>query len=36
MMKKFKDEKFYGPIIIREKGHIVIIKEAREDLKLKK
>jgi hypothetical protein len=36
MMKKFKDEKFYGTIIIKEKGHIFIIKEAKEDLKLKK
>lgn len=36
MVKKFKDKKFYGSTIIGEKGQVVIPKEAREDLKLKK
>ena len=31
-----KDKKFYGSTIIGEKGQVVIPKEAREDLKLKK
>jgi AbrB family looped-hinge helix DNA binding protein len=35
-MKRFKDKKFYGSTIIGEKGQVVIPKEAREDLKLKK
>jgi AbrB family looped-hinge helix DNA binding protein len=36
MVKKLKDKKFYGSTIIGEKGQVVIPKEAREDLKLKK
>jgi len=36
MVKKIKDKKFYGSTIIGEKGQVVIPKEAREDLKLKK
>ena len=36
MVQKFKDKKFYGSTIIGEKGQVVIPKEAREDLKLKK
>jgi AbrB family looped-hinge helix DNA binding protein len=35
-MKRFKGKKFYGSTIIGEKGQVVIPKEAREDLKLKK
>jgi len=31
-----KNKKFYGSTIIGEKGQVVIPKEAREDLKLKK
>jgi hypothetical protein len=36
MVKKLKDKNFYGSTIIGEKGQVVIPKEAREDLKLKK
>jgi AbrB family looped-hinge helix DNA binding protein len=36
MVRKFKDKKFYGSTIIGGKGQVVIPKEAREDLKLKK
>jgi AbrB family looped-hinge helix DNA binding protein len=36
MVKKLKDKKFYGSTVIGEKGQVVIPKEAREDLKLKK
>ena len=36
MVKKIKDKKFYGSTVIGEKGQIVIPKEAREDLKLRK
>jgi AbrB family looped-hinge helix DNA binding protein len=35
-MKRLKGKKFYGSTVIGEKGQVVIPKEAREDLKLKK
>ena len=38
MLKKDKklEKKFYGSTVIGERGQIVIPKEARDDLKLKK